>query len=260
MISFTALILTYNEKENIARTLDALRAVPRVLIVDSFSDDGTADVVASVRPDAAILQRAFDTHSAQWNYGLAQAETDWILALDADYEVSSLLAEEIALLQPGDVAAFAARFEYRIFGHPLRASVYPPRTVLFDRKRATYQQDGHTQLLAVNGPVGTLRGVIYHDDRKPLSRWLRSQDSYVKLEAAHLLATPQETLRRQDRLRLRIYYAPVVMLVYLLFGKGLVLDGWPGWYYVMQRTLAEMLLSLRLLTERHHLDEPQSSG
>ncbi len=54
----------------------------------------------------------------------------------------------------------------------------------------------------------------------------------------------------RDRLRLKIYFAPPVMFVYLLFARGLILDGWPGWYYVMQRTLAELLLSLRLLTER----------
>ncbi|HEY8669750.1 MAG TPA: hypothetical protein VIL63_02830 [Terriglobales bacterium] len=37
------------------------------------------------------------------------------------------------------------------------------------------------------------------------------------------------------------------MPLYLLFARGLILDGWPGWYYVLQRTIAEMLLSLRLL-------------
>ncbi len=37
------------------------------------------------------------------------------------------------------------------------------------------------------------------------------------------------------------------MLFYTLIVKGLVFDGWPGWYYVLQRTLAEIILSLRLL-------------
>jgi hypothetical protein len=58
-------------------------------------------------------------------------------------------------------------------------------------------------------------------------------------------------------LRLKIYFAPVAMFLYLLFVRGLVLDGWPGWYYVMQRTIAEMLLSLRLLTEREKLEESE---
>jgi hypothetical protein len=44
------------------------------------------------------------------------------------------------------------------------------------------------------------------------------------------------------------------MFLYLLFVRGLVLDGWRGWFYVCQRTIAEILLSLRLLIGRQHLE------
>ena len=54
------------------------------------------------------------------------------LSLDADYEVSAALAEEIQNLVPDEqVAGYEAKFEYRIYGRSLRASVYPPRVVLF---------------------------------------------------------------------------------------------------------------------------------
>lgn len=55
-------------------------------------------------------------------------------------------------------------------------------------------------------------------------------------------------------LRLDCTMPRCVGFLYLLFARGLILDGGPGWYYVMQRTLAEMLLSLRLLTEREGLE------
>jgi len=41
--------------------------------------------------------------------------------------------------------------------------------------------------------------------------------------------------------------APFVVLGYTLLAKGLIFEGWRGWYYVLQRTLAEIFLSLRLL-------------
>ena len=44
--------------------------------------------------------------------------------------------------------------------------------------------------------------------------------------------------------------APFLVFFYTLFVKGLILDGWPGWYYVLQRTLAETVLSLRLMEAR----------
>ena len=54
----------------------------------------------------------------------------------------------------------------------------------------------------------------------------------------------------QDRIRKLIFIAPPLVLVYTLLYKGLFLDGWRGWYYALQRLLAEMLLALRLLEKR----------
>ena len=46
---------------------------------------------------------------------------------------------------------------------------------------------------------------------------------------------------------LEMELAPLLVFFHTLFAKGLILDGWRGWYYVLQRTLAETLLSLRLI-------------
>jgi hypothetical protein len=99
-----------------------------------------------------------------------------------------------------------------------------------------------------------LATVIDHDDRKPLSHWLRSQDRYSKLEAAKLAGTPAAILTFPDRLRRKIIIAPFLVSFYTLLAKGLILDGWPGWYYGFQRTFAEILLSLRLLEEKLKLE------
>jgi glycosyltransferase involved in cell wall biosynthesis len=265
MIPLTALILTYNEKENIARTLAALSSVEHIVLIDSSSTDGTLEIAQRTRPDVRILPRAFDTHTQQWNFGLDQIKTEWVLTLDADYELSPEMQAEIARLEPPpEVVGYSADFEYRIFGHPLRASSYPPRVVLFRVADARYVDDGHTQLLKPNGQIEKLAGRIYHDDRKPLSHWIQAQDRYAILEALHLRSMPFEQLSFQDRLRRRIFFAAPAMFLYLLLGRGLILDLWPGWYYVFQRTLAEMLLSLRLITEREGLEaegeKPEDGG
>jgi hypothetical protein len=38
---------------------------------------------------------------------------------------------------------------YRVYGHPLRGTLYPPRVVLFRKDFATYKNDGHTQRVVV---------------------------------------------------------------------------------------------------------------
>jgi hypothetical protein len=53
-----------------------------------------------------------------------------------------------------------------------------------------------------------------------------------------------------DLLRRRIWPAAPAVFLYTLFAKGAVLDGWPGWFYVLQRTCAEVMLSLILLEKR----------
>ena len=256
MIPLTALILTRNEEENIGRTLSAIRWIDKVIIVDSFSSDQTVRAAQESHPNVRILQREFDTHATQWNFGLGQIDTEWVLTLDADYDVSADLSNEIKQLSaPEEVVGYEAVFEYRIFGRPLRASVYPPRIVLFRAKQCAYYDDGHTQRLRANGTVRSLGGKIYHDDRKPFSYWLQSQNKYAKIEAKYLLAQPLEKLSAPDRLRRKIFFAAPVIFFYLLFGRGLILDGWPGWIYVCQRTVAELLLSMRLLIESRKLED-----
>jgi glycosyltransferase involved in cell wall biosynthesis len=255
MISLTALVLTFNEEANIARTLGALSQIEKVFLIDSFSTDRTIEIANASHANVQVFQRTFDTHTQQWNFGLDQVATEWVLTLDADYELSPELREEIARLQPpADVIGYAAKFQYRIFGHPLRATVYPPRIVLFKVAKGRYIDDGHTQILRIDGQTAPLSGAIYHDDRKPLSQWIQAQDRYAAIEARHLLALPLDQLKFQDRLRRKIFFAAPAMFLYLLFARGLILDGWPGWFYVAQRTIAELLLSMRLLIEKHDLE------
>src|ERR1700680_1375966 len=255
MIDVTPLILTFNERENIGRTLAALSWAKQIVIIDSFSTDETIAIAKASCANITIAQRRFDTHATKWNFGLAQIRTPWVLTLDADYELSRELIGEIAELKPSDaVSAYEARFQFRIFGRNLRACVYPPRPILFRTERCTYYDDGHTQKLAINGAARHLSGAVYPDDRKPLSSWMRAQDRYATIEARYLVATPVAQLNFPDRLRRKVVLAAPLMFFYLLFAQGLLLDGWPGWFYVCQRTIAELLLSIRLLIEREKLE------
>ena len=243
----TPLILTYNEAPNINRTLGQLTWAKRIIVIDSYSTDKTLDLLQSY-PQVQLFQREFDTHANQWNYGLEQVSSQWVLSLDADYFVTDELITEIAAIpQDSSVDGYYARFKYCVLGKPLRGTLLPPRQVLFRREKAIYVDDGHTQLLEVKGQSATLSGYIYHDDRKPLSRWLWAQERYTLIELKKLLETPEKELSLGDRLRKQKLLAPFVILFYCLILKGGILDGWAGWYYAFQRTLAEILLSLRVI-------------
>lgn len=247
--TITPLILTYNEAPNIDRTLQQLTWAKTIVVVDSFSTDETLEILQRY-PQVQVFQRVFDTHGKQWNYGLEQVTSEWVFSLDADYWVTDdLIAEIKTLSSQSNIDGYFARFKYCVLGKPLRGTILPPRQVLFRKCKSAYIDDGHTQLLQVEGQSATLSNYIHHDDRKPLTRWLWAQDRYMIIEAQKLLETPIQQLSWGDRIRKQKVLAPFIILVYCLILKGGILDGWQGWYYAFQRMLAELLLSIKLIEE-----------
>jgi glycosyltransferase involved in cell wall biosynthesis len=242
----TPLILTYNEAPNIARVLQGLSWAREIVVVDSFSDDETVQI-ATTFPNVRVIQRAFDNHRNQWEFGLKETgiSTPWVLALDADYVVTQELIAELKALQP-ECAGYRAKFIYCINGKQLRSGIYPPVTVLYRRDAATYVQDGHTQRVAVDGEIKDLISPLLHDDRKPFRRWFNSQARYTELEAQKLRATDPHELKFADRLRRWRFIVPPAMLFYCLVVRGGILDGPAGFYYAFQRAMAELMLSHRL--------------
>jgi len=246
----TPLIIAYNEGPNLRRVLAKLSWAKRIIIVDSGSSDETLEIVRGL-PQAFVVEKPFVDFASQCNFGLQFVDTPWVLSLDADYELSDQLVSELSELPENDtITGYVAVFVYRIFGKPLRGTLYPPRAVLYRKDRATYRNEGHGHRVQISGPTAELRGVIYHDDRKPLSRWLNSQQRYAREEAKYLLSISKSELSTGDRVRLTGWIAPVLIMPYTLLLKGCILDGWVGWYYALQRLCAEVLIALELVDVR----------
>jgi len=248
----TPVILTCNEEANIDRALERLSWAERIVVVDSYSVDSTLDIASSFS-GVEIFQRPFTSHAEQWNFAIEETsiQTRWILALDADYVLTSQLITELRQLEPEPgIAGYSVSFQYCIFGSPLRGTLYPPVTVLFQRQGASYYQDGHTQRIRVAGKTAALAGTMYHDDRKPLAAWLMAQDRYMSLEAESLADRSLSALPFADQVRRKIVVAPLLVFLYCLLVKRCILDGWPGLYYALQRSVAEIILSLKLIELR----------
>lgn len=251
----TPLILTYNEAPNINRTLQKLTWAKRIVIIDSFSDDDTLEIV-NTYPQVEVFQRKFSSFADQCNFGLDKIMTEWVLSLDADYILTNSLVEEFKQI-PSDsnINGYKVLFKYCVFGKPLRGTLLPPRYVLYRPKLAHYEDDGHAHRVNISGEKSQLSGFIYHDDRKLLSRWLWAQDRYMIIEAKKLRETSLNQLSWGDKIRKQKIIAPFIILIYCLIFKGGILEGWRGWYYALQRIFAETLLSIRLIELEVNGDE-----
>ncbi len=246
----TVMILTYNEESNIVRTLDALAWAGEIVVIDSGSTDNTLAILARY-PKVRVVKRKFDTFAEQCNFGLSLIRTNWVLSIDADYELSEEIGREICNLKPqSGCNGYRASFIYRIFGKALSATLYPDRVVLYRPELARYHNEGHGHRVTVEGEIAHLRGRIFHDDRKSLERWISSQLGYAQREADYLLATPPARLGRIDRLRRMGWPMPLLVFPYTLFWKRCILDGRAGAYYALQRLFAEVVIAYELIERR----------
>ena len=248
----TPLILTYNEENNINRTLEKLKWASKIIVIDSYSTDTTLEILSSY-PQVEVFQRKFDSFASQCNFGLSKITSEWVLSLDADYILTDDLIREITSLPiESDINSYSVRFKYCVFGKPLRGTLLPPRKVFYKREKAIYQDDGHAHKVIVQGKSSQLSAYIHHDDRKPIDRWFLSETKYSVLEAEKLLNTPENELDLGDKIRMQKLLAPIIVPLYYLILKGGILDGWRGCYYVFQRIVAEILLSMRLIALEHN--------
>src|SRR5450755_1416642 len=88
----SAVIITYNEAVNLPRTLSQLYWCDEIVIVDSFSTDGTDSIAREHH--CKIIQRAFKGFGEQKSFAISQCKNEWILCLDADEYLSNALVEE----------------------------------------------------------------------------------------------------------------------------------------------------------------------
>jgi glycosyltransferase involved in cell wall biosynthesis len=242
----TPVLLTHNEERNIDRTLSRLTWASRIVLVDSGSTDNTPSIVSKY-PNVEFFQHKFVSHADQWSYAIDETRitTPWILRLDADYLMTDQLIAEISQLDPhAQVSAYRIKFDYAVFSRKLISSLYPPNTVLLRRGKFKIIDDGHTERWEVAGMVIDLKARICHDDRKTIKTWLNAQSAYMERE---LVSFEKKQSGWKGWVRRHPPLAPLLIGLYSLVGKGQILNGRPGIYYALQRTVAEGILALMIL-------------
>ena len=135
MNQLSAIILTFNEQDNLPHCLESLKQLScPVFIVDSGSSDRTLEIAEQF--GATVYHHSFENHTKQWSWTLATLplESAWVLALDADQRLTPELADEIRqATAPGANEEVAGLFLNRrqIFrGKWIRHGGYYPKYLL----------------------------------------------------------------------------------------------------------------------------------
>jgi len=162
----SVLIITLNEEKHLKKLLSDLDFADEIVIVDSFSTDGTQTIAKSF-PKVKFIQNKFKNFSAQRNFAISKAQNDWILFLDADEVLTPELKQEIIETLQNN-KTYSAYFFERIFMFENSILKYSGNQTdkiirLFDKKSARYDEKKlvHEKLI-VNGEIGFLKNKLIH--------------------------------------------------------------------------------------------------
>ena len=189
-LELTVIITTFNEVENIS---DALKSVSNwvshIIVVDSFSTDGTFKWVKINFPEVKLLQRAYDGPANQKNWAIPQSVTPWVLLMDADERVSMGLKNEIeSLLNLGEnlADAYWIGFTHFFMGKQIRYSGWQnDKTIrLIQRDKCRYNDNQvHEEIEYSNLKVGILKNKFDHYTFRSISHFLQKQVRYAEWSA-----------------------------------------------------------------------------
>ena len=186
-------IVTCNEERNLPRCLASVAGLAaEIIVMDSGSTDTTRHVAASV--GARVIHQDWLGYRDQKNAALSHCTQAWVLALDADEELSPGLRAEIeGFFQTGETERYhGASFPRKVWflGRWItHGDWYPDRKLrLVRRDGARWMGSPEHDFLEVPGPVKKLASDLHHFSFPDTATYLRKftvfADEYLKRELA----------------------------------------------------------------------------
>lgn len=186
-MKISASIIVFNEEANIRELCETVSWADEIVIVDSNSNDRTAEIAREYTPH--VFDHPFRGYKDKHAFADSQTSGDWIFWIDADERVTPELRESIADLRSRSNESLPEGFDIvrrtwfagRWIQH---SGWYPDRQMRLYRKSASYW-DGVAphETARVKGRTETLAGELEHYTKRDLSEYHRTLDSYTTLAA-----------------------------------------------------------------------------
>jgi glycosyltransferase involved in cell wall biosynthesis len=259
-LRISVVIITHNEEANLARTLASVKAIAgEIIVVDSGSTDRTAEIAKS--QGAKVFVEEWKGYAAQKNSALEKAAGDWILSLDADEEVDSLLAEAIIatlesierveqLSRQQDAHHFLVQDANSEIGKYLEGHASPkligfwlsrknnflgrwikhggfwpdPKLRLFRRGAGKFEDRSVHETVKIEGATARIKqGALVHHSYPTLSDYIEHMNRYSSLGAEMVVAKGGQKFPV-----LNIVFRPLSTFFYNYIIRGGFLDGREG--------------------------------
>jgi len=201
----SAVIITFNEEENIRAACESAHWADEILVVDSESTDATRETAAQC--GARVLVNKWPGFAPQKQFATAAASHDWIFSLDADERVSPELQASIQAIREAKESELVDgyRVARRTFymGRWIRGGGWYPdhQLRLFNRRHGNWGDRLIHESVRMNAGarVGTLAGDLLHYTVRDTDQHRRMiEERYAPLGAQQMYRDGKRTSSLQS--------------------------------------------------------------
>lgn len=182
MTTLSVVITTHNNQDLIADCLKSIKFADEIILVDNQSSDDTISIAKKFKVSIFHHQNQPKVLNRAKNYGFNKATSDWILSLDSDERIESVLASEIEEIMKQDFdklpAGFAIPRKNIIFGKWIKHGLWYPdyQIRLFKKDQGKFPEIHNHELLKVKSNTGELKGHILHINYRTVSQYIQKID------------------------------------------------------------------------------------
>jgi glycosyltransferase involved in cell wall biosynthesis len=252
MPDLSAFVLTQNNLRTIKACLDSLTWCPQVVVIDSFSTDGTVEIVKSY-PNTMLWQHQYSNAQEQRIWGMQHVKSKWTLIIDSDELCPSGLRDVIQDIlkdenNPHDGYIFLTRtmFMGRLLKHQDYMSSKGKRLVLTSIATRYWRKARvHASIRLDHRKIMPERYYLIHDPIDSLDAHFAKMRRYARWQAEDMYEKGKKT--RWWHLTLR----PVGKLLQYYLMRGAFRDGWRG-LMICAMGAVQVSLKYLLLAELEH--------
>lgn len=254
-LPISLIIIARNEEKNLPRCLAATTPwVSEIIAVLNDTTDKSKEILES--HGAKVFERPWNGFTEQKNFALTHASQPWVLSLDADEEVSPLLArsiQEFFTNTHNHNGAYFARKTWFLGRWIKHGDWYPDHVLrLFKKDKGHFSGGTVHEKVEVDGNIKKLKGNLLHysfDSINHMSKkFLSYSDAFLndKLKKnQHHFSIPKTILRSFWRF-FRCYFIRLGFL-----------DGYPGFFIAANQSFYTLFRYTQLYEIKQNLIKPQ---
>ncbi len=185
-MTLSVAMITYQADRTLEQTLKCISSVAdQIVIVDSFSTDKTAEIAQKY--GAEFSQSNFENYGLQKQKAMDLCTGTWVLLLDDDEYVDEELCANLENLKKSDSELDAYRIPRSLiflgtkfnYGKESKS----PKLILYRNGLGEMSKSEVHEELRVNGGIGHMSGILWHDYRESYNESLVKMDKYARLWA-----------------------------------------------------------------------------